>query len=288
MKNRSGKFVDAGPEGHPRGRGEPTQKPDARTNALSIVNPPERKYPLAYPISTYTYVIVPTQSAKAADLKKFLFWAVTKGQKFGPKLLFEPIPKPVARRRREDDHEDPQLGENREPIVTSLDAHRRSPPPLHGAAGRVWATSLLQGVAGAAALGATRSRRPDRLEGHRGRAALRSRRSGSASSRHVAWDPVQPRASAPAASSSARPSRRSSRCCIAAPLAIGIALFLTELAPRFLRGPVTALVETLAAIPSVVIGLWGILVLGPVLRDHVEPALHTRARLHPALRAAVD
>lgn len=62
---------------------------------------------------------------------------------------------------------------------------------------------------------------------------------------------------------------------IAAPLSIAIALFLTELAPRFLRGPVTALVETLAAIPSVVIGLWGILVLGPLLRDHVEPALHS-------------
>jgi len=61
---------------------------------------------------------------------------------------------------------------------------------------------------------------------------------------------------------------------IAAPLAIGIALFLTELAPRRLRAPVTALVETLAAIPSVVIGLWGILVLGPILRDRVEPALH--------------
>jgi phosphate transport system permease protein len=62
---------------------------------------------------------------------------------------------------------------------------------------------------------------------------------------------------------------------IATPLAIAIALFLTELAPRWLRGPVTALVETLAAIPSVVIGLWGILVLGPALRDHVEPALHS-------------
>jgi phosphate transport system permease protein len=62
---------------------------------------------------------------------------------------------------------------------------------------------------------------------------------------------------------------------LAAPLALGVALFLTELAPRRLRGPVTALVETLAAIPSVVIGLWGILVLGPILRDHVEPALHS-------------
>jgi phosphate transport system permease protein len=62
---------------------------------------------------------------------------------------------------------------------------------------------------------------------------------------------------------------------LAAPLAIGVALFLTELAPRALRGPVTALVETLAAIPSVVIGLWGILVLGPQLRLHIEPWLHS-------------
>jgi phosphate transport system permease protein len=62
---------------------------------------------------------------------------------------------------------------------------------------------------------------------------------------------------------------------LAAPLSIGIAIYLSELAPRFLRGPVTALIETLAAVPSVVIGLWGILVLGPVLRAHVEPALHS-------------
>jgi phosphate transport system permease protein len=62
---------------------------------------------------------------------------------------------------------------------------------------------------------------------------------------------------------------------LATPLALGVALFLTELAPRWIRGPVTALVETLAAIPSVVIGLWGILVLGPVLRDDVMPQLHS-------------
>src|SRR2546426_5162203 len=62
---------------------------------------------------------------------------------------------------------------------------------------------------------------------------------------------------------------------LATPLAIGVALYLTELAPRFVRAPVTALVETLAAIPSVVIGLWGIYVLGPILRDHVEPGLHS-------------
>src|SRR5207248_2255976 len=62
---------------------------------------------------------------------------------------------------------------------------------------------------------------------------------------------------------------------LAAPLAIGAALFLSELAPRALQAPVTALVETLAAVPSVVIGLWGIYVLGPILQRDVEPALHS-------------
>jgi phosphate transport system permease protein len=61
---------------------------------------------------------------------------------------------------------------------------------------------------------------------------------------------------------------------IAAPLAIAIALFLSELAPRAIRGVVTTLVELLAAIPSVVIGLWGIFVLGPFLENHVGPFLH--------------
>jgi len=62
---------------------------------------------------------------------------------------------------------------------------------------------------------------------------------------------------------------------LATPIAIGIALFLTELAPPWIRGPVTALVETLAAIPSVVIGLWGILVLAPFLHRDVNPVLHS-------------
>jgi phosphate transport system permease protein len=61
---------------------------------------------------------------------------------------------------------------------------------------------------------------------------------------------------------------------IATPLALAIALFLSELAPRGLQIVVGSLVEMLAAIPSVVLGLWGILVLGPFLGDHVEPWLH--------------
>jgi len=94
MKNRSGKFATPGAKGI-LAAAQSDVKPDAN-NALSIVNPP-KKFPLAYPISTYTYVIVPTKSDKAADLRKFLFWAVTKGQggKYTAPLRFVPIPKPV-------------------------------------------------------------------------------------------------------------------------------------------------------------------------------------------------
>lgn len=62
---------------------------------------------------------------------------------------------------------------------------------------------------------------------------------------------------------------------IAAPTAIAIALFLTELAPRVVRRPVAILVELLAAIPSVILGLWGIIVLGPFMNNTLEPALHS-------------
>jgi phosphate transport system permease protein len=60
---------------------------------------------------------------------------------------------------------------------------------------------------------------------------------------------------------------------IAVPLALGVAVFLTEFAPKWMRQPVAFLVELLAAIPSVVYGLWGIFVLIPFLRTVVVPPL---------------
>lgn len=60
---------------------------------------------------------------------------------------------------------------------------------------------------------------------------------------------------------------------ISVPLSLGIAIFLVEQAPYYLARPVGFLVELLAAIPSVVYGLWGIFVLAPFLRVHVEPPL---------------
>ena len=60
---------------------------------------------------------------------------------------------------------------------------------------------------------------------------------------------------------------------IAVPLALGVALCLSEMAPAWLSRKLGFLVELLAAIPSVVYGLWGVFVLGPWLRDHVDPVL---------------
>jgi phosphate transport system permease protein len=60
---------------------------------------------------------------------------------------------------------------------------------------------------------------------------------------------------------------------IAVPLALGVAIYLTEFAPKWVRQPVTVVVELLAAIPSVVYGLWGIFVLIPFLRGFVVPPL---------------
>jgi phosphate transport system permease protein len=58
---------------------------------------------------------------------------------------------------------------------------------------------------------------------------------------------------------------------LAAPLSIAIGLFLSELAPPSVRGPVGTLIEMLAAVPSVVVGLWGIYVLAPFNAQHVQP-----------------
>jgi phosphate transport system permease protein len=61
---------------------------------------------------------------------------------------------------------------------------------------------------------------------------------------------------------------------LAVPVAIGLAVLLNEFAPPKVAGPLAVFVDVLAAIPSVVYGLWGLFVLGPFLGTYVEPALH--------------
>lgn len=63
---------------------------------------------------------------------------------------------------------------------------------------------------------------------------------------------------------------------IAVPLSLGTAIFIAEVAPRWLRQPVSFVVELLAAIPSVVYGLWGVFVMVPWLREHVQVPLAQR------------
>lgn len=62
---------------------------------------------------------------------------------------------------------------------------------------------------------------------------------------------------------------------IAVPMSILIAIYLTELAPGWIQRPVAILVELLAAIPSVILGLFGIVILGPFMGNHLQPFLHS-------------
>jgi phosphate transport system permease protein len=61
---------------------------------------------------------------------------------------------------------------------------------------------------------------------------------------------------------------------VAVPVSIGIALFLTDIAPRWLRGPIGIAIELLAAIPSIIYGMWGLFVFAPFMAVHVEPWLN--------------
>ncbi len=70
---------------------------------------------------------------------------------------------------------------------------------------------------------------------------------------------------------------------IAIPVSFGIALFLTEIAPAWLRGPVGAAIELLAGIPSIIYGMWGLFSFVPLMADHVLPWVNT-----PPGRRAVD
>ena len=154
-------------------------------------------------------------------------------------------------------------------LDTTTDPARRPFPGRRARFGDV----LLQGVAGVAALGATvlvGVIAYKLVEGAR----LSLSTFGLGFVTHVGWDPVHLTFGAGSFLFGTAVTSIGALI-LATPLALGIALFLSELAPVWLRAPVTALVETLAAIPSVIIGLWGILVLGPLLRDHVDPALHS-------------
>jgi len=75
---------------------------------------------------------------------------------------------------------------------------------------------------------------------------------------------------------------------IAVPVSFGIALFLTEMSPAWLKRPLGTAVELLAAVPSIVYGMWGLLVFGPILAKYVQVPLQTLLKGVPYLGALVS
>ena len=92
VQNAAGRYILPGNVGIRSAAATVSKVPSS--NAISIVNPP-RSQRSAYPICTFTYVILPLKTGKAADLRKFVFWALTSGQQYGPKLRFVAIPNKV-------------------------------------------------------------------------------------------------------------------------------------------------------------------------------------------------
>jgi len=72
---------------------------------------------------------------------------------------------------------------------------------------------------------------------------------------------------------------------IAVPVSFGIALFLTEVAPSWLRGPVSAAIELLAGIPSIIYGMWGLFVFVPIMGEYVTPWLNDHLGHWPLIGA---
>ena len=75
---------------------------------------------------------------------------------------------------------------------------------------------------------------------------------------------------------------------IAIPLSFGIALFITELAPAWLKRPVGVAVELLAAIPSIIYGMWGLFVFAPFFADHIQPWITEHTEGLPILGPLFD
>jgi phosphate transport system permease protein len=72
---------------------------------------------------------------------------------------------------------------------------------------------------------------------------------------------------------------------VAVPVSIGIALFLTDIAPRWTRGPIAVAIELLAAIPSIIYGMWGLFIFAPFMATHVEPWLNDHLGPVPVIGA---
>jgi len=97
VQNRAGKFQLPGLRGIAAAAS--TIKEVPVSNEMHIVNPPKSN-PLAYPICTFSYVLLPLKASKATELKRFVNWALTTGQTMGAPLLFQRLPTVVVRKSK--------------------------------------------------------------------------------------------------------------------------------------------------------------------------------------------
>ncbi len=93
MKNAAGNFETPSVKTISAAAAAATDVP--ANNAISIVNPPASAAD-AYPLASYTYALIPSNSKKASEMKQFLNYAVADGQQFGPSLLFAPLPSQIV------------------------------------------------------------------------------------------------------------------------------------------------------------------------------------------------
>ena len=215
----------------------------------------------AYPISGFTYLLISQDQtaagAKGKALVKFLKWSMTNGQKDAEPLAYAPLPKPIVKKV-----EAKIASIKTEKKIMSKARHRKD---VHFG-DRIFAGSvkgLSFAIAGLLVLIAVFLWF---------RAAPAFQKFGFGFMKTSVWDPVQDEFGAlPVIYGTIVSSLIA--VVIATPLSIGIALFLNEIAPRRISEAVGFLVQMLAAIPSVVYGLWGIFVLAPWLRTAVEPIL---------------
>jgi phosphate transport system permease protein len=73
---------------------------------------------------------------------------------------------------------------------------------------------------------------------------------------------------------------------IAVPISLGIAIFITEMAPRGVKGPIGIAIELLASIPSIIYGMWGLFIFAPFISDNIEPFLVNHFGFLPLFRGA--
>ena len=251
VQNAAGEFVKAIVESVTAAAAAAAAKMPADFR-VSITNAPGEG---AYPISSFTWLLLyenPKDKAQAKMMVDFMKWALTDGQKFAAELGYAPLP--AAGRRAGAD----SAGEDQGCSSAAM-SDARAPRPTRSRLphrdGRVRARRSIV------------DRRGHRRSSCCAAVACCRSRSSAGSSGGPTPGIRSPASSARGRSSGARSIRRSWRCCIATPIALGIAIFISELCPAWLRQPLVFLTELLAAIPSIVYGLWGIFVLVPLVRQ---------------------